>query len=298
MDTLIGGGYVMEHVGIMLKAKREETGLSLEEISEQTKITTPQLVAVEKGNVSYFGDDVSFYRFRALAYGRAVGLDEAEIKAQVERDIALYQQSIQDKKAVKIQTIEKNIKKQTNAKRKRQIDFSWLGMIAVIAIVIITLVVVFIKYIVPELQPKAPTGGVAATFPIVVDYDDSIVDNQTPLPNPTEPAKTLTISKTDPKTFVVTGYQEKMDLSIILVNFSSVSVYQNDIRLANPEAKVYGNETIVVPLEIKDNDVVKVTLGYIKGSKMLLNDQEIPLDESYINQGLSIEIQLQFKGDS
>ena len=40
----------MKNVGLRLKEQREEVGFTLEEMSAKTKITTPQLRALEEGD--------------------------------------------------------------------------------------------------------------------------------------------------------------------------------------------------------------------------------------------------------
>jgi len=69
------------HVGMRLRAAREQAGLSLQDIAERTRIPTRHLSALEDGR----HDDlpaVTYAAGFAKNYARAVGLDPAEISAQ------------------------------------------------------------------------------------------------------------------------------------------------------------------------------------------------------------------------
>lgn len=44
----------MEKIGNMLKEKRIELGMSVEDISEKTRLTTKHIKALEEGDISFF----------------------------------------------------------------------------------------------------------------------------------------------------------------------------------------------------------------------------------------------------
>ena len=68
----------MQEIGIMLKQERQEKGISLEEISDKTKIQTRFLQAIESGDFSCFAGRV--YLLGALrGYAECVGIDPAEL---------------------------------------------------------------------------------------------------------------------------------------------------------------------------------------------------------------------------
>lgn len=44
----------MEEIGRLLKEKRLELGLTIEEVSDQTRLTQKHIKALEEGNISFF----------------------------------------------------------------------------------------------------------------------------------------------------------------------------------------------------------------------------------------------------
>ena len=46
----------MKNIGLKLKEKREEQGLSVEEVAEDLKMRTTQITSIEEGSVEEFKD--------------------------------------------------------------------------------------------------------------------------------------------------------------------------------------------------------------------------------------------------
>src|SRR4051794_28273127 len=75
-------------VGELLRRARERRGLTLEQISNQTKISLRHLEALEQGNFSVVPS--AFYRRAEIrAYARAVDLDQSLVLAEVDEPDAL-----------------------------------------------------------------------------------------------------------------------------------------------------------------------------------------------------------------
>ncbi len=70
----------MDKIGSLLKQKRLEKGLTIEAVSEKTRLTIKHLKAIEEGDISYFRDDLSYLRFFLKAYCNALELDFEENK--------------------------------------------------------------------------------------------------------------------------------------------------------------------------------------------------------------------------
>ncbi len=67
-------GEVQKKLGYALKMERERRGLSLEDLSQQLKISEPNLHAIEEGNASALPGDLYFKMF-ARSYSEALGID-------------------------------------------------------------------------------------------------------------------------------------------------------------------------------------------------------------------------------
>ena len=80
----------MEKIGNMLKEKRIELGMSVEDISEKTRLTTKHIKALEEGDISFFHEDLSYLRFFVKSYCDAVGIDFEDMKDELRESIDDY----------------------------------------------------------------------------------------------------------------------------------------------------------------------------------------------------------------
>ena len=65
----------MKEIGQKLRERREELGFTLEQMCEKTKVTIPNLKAIEAGDLEYFDNDLSYLRFYIKYYCQALYLD-------------------------------------------------------------------------------------------------------------------------------------------------------------------------------------------------------------------------------
>ena len=68
----------MKEIGIKLKEKREENGVSVEEAAEDLKMRPSQITSVEEGNADSFKDKV-FLKYFVRDYAKYLGLDSEKI---------------------------------------------------------------------------------------------------------------------------------------------------------------------------------------------------------------------------
>ena len=64
----------MKEIGIKLKEKREENGVSVEEAAEDLKLRPSQIISLEEGKKEDF-DDVFYLKYFIRDYGKYLGLD-------------------------------------------------------------------------------------------------------------------------------------------------------------------------------------------------------------------------------
>lgn len=69
----------MKEIGLKLKEKREENGLSIEEVAEDLNIRPNQLISLEEGNKGEF-DDVIFLKNLIKSYSKYLGLDDEKME--------------------------------------------------------------------------------------------------------------------------------------------------------------------------------------------------------------------------
>ena len=64
----------MEKIGLKLKSKREENGLSIEEVAEDLKMRPSQITSIEEGKTEDF-KDVFYLKYFIRDYAKYLGLD-------------------------------------------------------------------------------------------------------------------------------------------------------------------------------------------------------------------------------
>jgi len=64
----------MKNIGIKLKTKREENGLSVEEVAEDLKMRPSQITSIEEGKLEDF-KDVFYLKYFIRDYAKYLGLD-------------------------------------------------------------------------------------------------------------------------------------------------------------------------------------------------------------------------------
>ncbi len=141
----------MVDVGGYLKKEREARGISLEEISEVTKISMEFLRAIENNEFNKLPAEVFVIGF-IKSYAKFIGLDENEV-------VNMYKQYVQEKEAEDEKEIRETIK-------KRRFPVLLTG-----AIVIILAVVLFLL-LYKKNQPEKMRINIAHTksFPAATTY--------------------------------------------------------------------------------------------------------------------------------
>jgi len=145
----------MDKIGKILKDKRLELGITVEEVSQRTRLTVKHIKAIEEGDISYFKDDLSYLRFFLKAYCDVLGLDFENFKGLLRNSIDEYTTSFsldtvrqheqielgiqRTNEMLKQPTNEKKKKKPKKAKRRRRFDISLLSFLAIIFVILIGL---------------------------------------------------------------------------------------------------------------------------------------------------------------
>ena len=147
----------MEEIGRLLKEKRLELGLTIEEVSDQTRLTQKHIKALEEGNISFFHDDLSYLRFFVKSYCDVLGLD---FEDKLRKDVNDYTMTFTTSAQINHEEIEKNIAKseklskvstanvKTRQKRRfRKPDMSLVSLIAIVAVVAIVIMFAFVVFL-------------------------------------------------------------------------------------------------------------------------------------------------------
>ena len=68
----------MKNIGIKLKTKREENGLSMDEVAEDLKMRPSQIESIEEGRLEDF-KDIFYLKYFIRDYAKYLGLDGEKI---------------------------------------------------------------------------------------------------------------------------------------------------------------------------------------------------------------------------
>ncbi len=135
----------MKEIGEKLKTARESIGVSIEEASEDLKITPEQIIAIENGNVESF-QDVFNLKYFIRDYAKYLGLDKEEIVDDFNEYLFDYTSklSLEDiKSEVKNKKEENKIKSPYTVERKREKVYQ---NFIYIAIVVLLITIAFLLY--------------------------------------------------------------------------------------------------------------------------------------------------------
>lgn len=293
------GDVDMKEIGELLKAKRLEKGLTIEEIVSRTKMPAARIIALEEGDISAFKDDLTYLQFFLQSYCRAVDIDYSQVKGMMNDSINQYTTHL-DKTAIQEHLeSEKNIQKQSSQyvrdyqaahpnQVKRKIDFSLFTFIAVVAVIVICLVVAVGFFLKQRNDVPAPPN-------VIEEPEKPTIDKPTN-EKPEEPVKPeLTVSKTDATHFVVENATEKF---IVKVEFSKNCWFNgmmDQYAMSTPAARIYNaSESFEIEVDPLKNKEIYLNFGVFNGVKLYVNDKAVEMDASIASnpstQSLTISI--------
>ena len=256
----------MEEIGRLLKEKRLELGLTIEEVSDQTRLTQKHIKALEEGDIGFFHDDLSYLRFFVKSYCDVLGLDFEDIKDELRKDVNDYTMTFTTSAQINHEEIEKNIAKseklskvstanvKTRQKRRfRKPDMSLVSLIA----------------IVEEEQQK-------------------------------EEEKEISISKTDATHYTIENLKDGDELKFEVTFAGSSSGFSASVDgdvLKDPKAQIYEyNSTAKGNIKVKKG--MKLELYVMYNTQLKINDKNVKLDDSIVNSSETVTIVFEIAGDS
>ncbi len=308
----------MDKIGSLLKQKRLEKGLTIEAVSEKTRLTIKHLKAIEEGDISYFRDDLSYLRFFLKAYCNALELDFEEIKgelqdsiddyttsftkealkehAQIERGIAKTNEKIRNSEQPEERKQKK--KKPKKARRHRKIDISLVSFLAIIVVIVIGLIFAFVMW----FQGNQHIDDDVNQRPPIATKDDNTSDDNKPkdnasdnneatvpsVPDKPEEKKEMSISKPveeDGKAVYEIENAEigkEIDIEVTFASDSSFRVLVNDKELSNPPARgIQARKTVLHIREKAEADKkILLAFGFMLNNSIKVNGKQLEIPAS------------------
>ncbi|MBV1710056.1 MAG: helix-turn-helix domain-containing protein [Erysipelothrix sp.] len=300
----------MKNVGLRLKEQREEVGFTLEEMSAKTKITTPQLRALEEGNLEFFKEDISYVPYFVRFYAQALYLDYETLRVEVDSAIKDLQHTQKLKVVAQNKTTKENIESRIKDKNllknasvlrpagKRKVDYSLLSLLVFVILLVITLIVIFFIYVYPMIDESRSSNQNNAIVGLPENPND--VEEKPNEDDPNIPfVSTIAITKVSARDYDITGYQdnEEVLITVTFVRDVWMKVYIDGVATDNPKSKIYKKDEIMeIRLLAKDDLYVMLHFGNLKDNVVIINDEELEWDTSIANWLRGIKINFRFKG--
>lgn len=293
----------MNEISELLKAKRLEMGMSVEEVSKKTRLSIAHIHALEAGNIKYFDNDLSYLRFYIKAYCEAVSLDYDEIKERIQESIFEYTTSFQIKKEDAIKRSESNIrqyaksesqkttgntkikKRATIKQNARKIDFSLVSFLATVGVLLICVLAVAGMYLIKNMNSEPDVSN----DPPVVDADPNAgKEDDKPIQKDDEKEPVIldmTVTKVDQDRYRIDNAQEEITITIEFVPSSWFLATMDGVDLTKPVSKIYdAGSQLQLTMDPEENEELRLRFGYFAGMKIKVNDEYIEIDEAIANQ--------------
>lgn len=319
----------MVNIGNQLKQKRLEKGLTIEEVSEKTRLTIKHIKAIEDGDISYFKDDLSYLRFFLKSYCDVLGIDFEPIKEELRDSIDDYTTSFTKETVSQHEAIERGVRENANkmkqpsvkktnktkpnkpkkARKHRKLDMSLLSFLAIVIVILIALIFAFVLWI---QGSKNDDDNLANNQPPVAQptytgdaYTGDPTTKDEPVqkdPTPKEEPKELKITAVNDMEYTIENVKADSDLDIE-VTFASTSrtsfrALVNGTLLSNPENKVYEPKEVVhVREKAVNGKKVQLAFGYIENIAIKVNGKQVELPASVTGKQGSAVIQFNVKGE-
>lgn len=301
----------MKNVGLRLKEQREEVGFTLEEMSAKTKITTPQLRALEEGDLDFFKEDISYVPYFVRFYAQALYLDYDTLRVEVDNAIKELHHTQKLKVVAQNKMIKENIDGRINEKKvskntamlrpagKRKVDYSLLSLLVFIILLLITLIVIFFVYVFPMINRPAASNNDNTIISLPENPND--VDEKPSEDDPNIPfVSAIVISQVNAREYDITGYEanEEVLITVTFVRDVWMKVYIDGVATDNPKSKTYKKDEVMeIRLLAKDDMNVMLHFGNLKDNVVRINDEEIVWDDSIANWLRGIKVSFRFKGE-
>lgn len=305
----------MKDVGIKLRDKREELNLTYEEVSKMTKLPSTTIKAIEEGNLDHFQNDLTYVRFYVRSYCKAIDVPYEHFKDDVLDSVEEYTNTMSLNALKKHEEMEANITSRKSEKnvatipddkkprlakkdrssiaqntsqnrrftKKKRIDFAFLSLIIVIALIVCIVIGLGIKTLLSD-NNKTPS-------------DDPITENQpnTPQPEEDEPkdekeekedkeADKVKFEAVSPISYTVGGLKVNDDLKIEVTfkNQGTFNLWRGSASVPNASNIYNSGATYTFEGKVVANEVFTFNFWNYGGATIKVNGKTLEYDEKAV----------------
>jgi cytoskeletal protein RodZ len=288
----------MLEIGKSLKERREELGFSLKQMSEKTKVPVNKLQAIEDGNLSYFENDFTYLKFYVRYYCNALHLDFEIYRDFLDKALDEFSNTSKMIKLSELNEIQDRVKDRTvlnKSNKKRKFDISFITFVSSITLLIITLILVFIFLILPNLNKQEDPLIVNPDIPSPIENTDN---EETEV---VEEPRILTVNQIDEVNYEISGFNTSQELTM-LINFKSnayVKIQIDGDSPVNLPNKLYNvGTTLDFKFNATDNSVLEVYIGWMNGNTITINDIVVPINETIASRNGSVTFKFKLVGEN
>lgn len=291
-------------IGSLLRARREELGFSLSQMSEKTKVPLHKLQAIEDDNIAYFKDEITYLKFYVRYYFNALHLNFDEYKELYNASVEHYTETAQLIKTQEMQQLHQRVANGANArvtkassttkkriKKPLRTDLAFVSMIVIGFLVVLALLFVFFKTILPLLTQPSDNDQVIVV-PDPIDHDSDTDDDPD---DPDDPVVVFTVTKTTQvdkngqlTNYDVTGYTEGDTVTIeveVKAAASWVSSKVDGVSTVNPPRRDYVRGEIYTLIVTAQRDrLIEVYIGNLKSQILRINGTVIEMDPQLLEE--------------
>ena len=298
----------------ILKERRTNLKLSIQDVSNQTRLAPQYIQAIEEHNLDVFSDDFSFVRYFVHAYCDAIGVNWQAIADEVDMDIneVAHQKDMaltmaQRRMVQQMASVQK--KKKSSTKKKK----SWFqkhvshtssslstNQSQLIKVLVLIGIVGLCVLSVINFGLRAISSQKLATQEALRQEQLSKKEKETnKLANQRQKAKeaeALVVEKMDGETnaYQLSNIQsdvKKLDLSITLPTKSKITLTK-DGETINDDTKVYTG-TFTHSLELSENCTFEISIETYSDNSITIDGKEISFDKTDWQEGEPAVITLQ-----
>ena len=298
----------------ILKERRTNLKLSIQDVSNQTRLAPQYIQAIEEHNLDVFSDDLSFVRYFVHAYSDAIGVNWQAIADEVDMDIneVAHQKDMaltmaQRRMVQQMASVQK--KKKSSTKKKK----SWFqkhvshtssslstNQSQLIKVLVLNGIVGLCVLSVINFGLRAISSQKLATQEALRQEQLSKKEKETnKLANERQKAKeaaALVVEKMDDETnaYQLSNIQsdvKKLDLSITLPTKSKITLTK-DGETINDDTKVYTG-TFTHSLELSENCTFEISIETYSDNSITIDGKEISFDKTDWQEGEPAVITLQ-----
>ena len=298
----------------ILKERRTNLKLSIQDVSNQTRLAPQYIQAIEEHNLDVFSDDFSFVRYFVHAYSDAIGVNWQAIADEVDmdinevahqRDMALtmaqrrmvqqmpsVQKTKKSKKKKKKSWFQKHVSRTSSSLSTNQSQLiKVLVLIGIVGLCVLSVINFGLRAI--SSQKLATQEALRQEQLSKKEKETNKLANQR---QKAKEAEALVVEKMDGETnaYQLSNIQsdvKKLDLSITLPTKSKITLTK-DGETINDDTKVYTG-TFTHSLELSENCTFEISIETYSDNSITIDGKEISFDKTDWQEGEPAVITLQ-----